>query len=163
MIHDSCESLNLRKLFFVCFHRHVSNKKKFCTLFGTAASFESHSDLPIASAIPVSFYKWITETSLLSQKRFIYQPARKSNISSLGNASLLVFTALLRKQLRIYLSHTQDYHLFKYCCTTVTYHFLFIHCSPPRILLPLPKPYMTSEFKAEIFSSCYYKPRLFYS
>lgn len=92
MIHDLCESSNLLKLF--CLYRNVSNKKKFCTLFGTAASFESHSDLPIASAIPVSFYKWITETSLLSSKLFIDQPARKFNISSLGNALYFWFLLL---------------------------------------------------------------------
>lgn len=130
------ESSNLLRLF--CFYRNLSNKK-FCTLFGTTASFESHSGLLITSAMPVSFCKWITETFILSQKISIVIHLLESSIFQASETLFTFgFTGLVQKQFRIYLSHSQAYCLFKYCCTTVTYHFLFIRCSPLQFLLPLP-------------------------
>ena len=112
--------------------------------------------------MPVSLCKWITETFTQKLSIVIYL-LESLTFQALVTLFTFGFTGLVQKQFRIYLSHTQASCLFKYCCTTVTYHFLFTRCSPLQFLLPLPTTSYDLWNKAEIFVSCWYKPWQFYS
>lgn len=83
---------------------------------------DSSSDLPIS----------VTETF----------SGRKFDVSSLGNTLYFWFCCLGSKAVydlvKSY-SKNQAYCLLKDSCMTVTYHFLFICCSPLQFLLLLPK------------------------
>lgn len=131
-------------------------KVVLCTLFGTTASIESQSNLPITSAVPLSSCKGIMETFILSQKLSIVINLLESSIFQvLETLFTFGFTGLVQKQFRIYLSHTLKIRLTAwYCCTTVTHHFLLIRCSPLQFFLPLPKTLCDLWNKAEIFVSC---------
>lgn len=82
-------------------------KVVLCTLFGTTASIESQSNLPITSAVPLSSCKGIMETFILSQKLSIVINLLESSIFQvLETLFTFGFTGLVQKQFRIYLSHT---------------------------------------------------------
>lgn len=108
--------------------------------------------------MPVSFYKWITEKFVLSQKLSIVINLLETSIfQALGTLFTFGFTGLVQKQFRIYLSHTQAFQI-------LLHDSHLLHCSPLQIFLPLPKTYSIWPLnKAEIFASCFYKPRQFYS